>query len=351
MNFKVSVQDFQEAVKRTQLVNCRIEGSPALIQADSSGVTVTTAGFAGIASASVSAEVDVPGSVTVPAMSLGLLAARLSGTSCSVEMTGTAVVIKTDSQQLSLGVMDSTLSLPEKPDSSEQIDGLTLADAIKRASIVADRASDKRYCLDGVQLLPSGKGMEIAASDGHAAVQIRVDETGGLTEPVIVPLGSVPLLLTALSADCSISCIRGSVLSVHGGSIIVNVGLANGRFPNISQVMGDGAGEFSAFESVELMRAVESATAVARNKQIDDSETHISISEDGIEVSTSGALGEVCTKVPAGRSKPGRIKLNPWLLKSVIRASAGYPSVSIDAGSLHIKSDGTRAILLGMREK
>ncbi len=350
MKFKVSVKELQDAVKAVHLATNRSEDLPAQIHADSTGVTITGAGLAGMVAVTVPGEVDGDGAATVAAASLVSLAGRLTGMTCSVELAERAVVLQTESQKLSLGTVDIPMTSPETHANEKAIDGRSLADAIKRASLVADREGNARLSLSGVQIAPSGEGLNVTGTNGRVLVQVRVEGECGLDGPVIVPLESIPLLLFALSAECSIGCIRKAVLSVKGEGSLVNVGLADGRFPTVEGLFADDTQEFSAFDADELLNAVTTSATVSRGK-FSETETVVSVGADGLEVSSSGHFGVARTKVSSEPAQPKTVKVNPHFFRSVVVASAGNALIAIDGHRIYVSSERTRAVLVGINRQ
>lgn len=350
MKLKVSVKEFQDAVKAVHLATNRAEDLPAQIQAGSTGVTITGAGLAGIVAVTVPGEIDSGGAATVAAASLVSLAARLTGMTCSVELIDRAVVLQTESQKLSLSTVDSPMASPETHDNGKVIDGRSLADAIKRASLAADSEGNARFSLSGVHIAPSDEGLNVTGTNGKVLVQVRVDGECGLDGPVIVPLESIPLLLSALSAECSIGCIRKAVLAVKGEGSLVNVGLANGRFPSVEGLFGDATQEYSAFDADELMNAVTTSATVSRGK-FSETETFVSVGSDGLKVSSSGDFGVVHTKVSSEPAQPKTVEVNPHFFRSVVVASAGNALIAIDGHRIYVSSERTRAVLMGINRQ
>lgn len=277
MKFEIERGPFLQTIQAVIGVIERRQTMPILsnfhIEASETGLRVTGTDLELELVSHVQAEVEQPGTVTVPARKLFDICRGLpEGASIRAEVSDQRFLVRSGRSRFTL----STQPAAEFPtlgeiDAAERhtIPNAALRQALNR-TMFAMAQQDVRYYLNGLLLVLRRGRLRTVATDGHRLAMSDTDVDLELAEEqqVIVPRKGVLELNRLLNdEDGSVSLsLTSNHLQVDLGTILFTTKLIDGRFPEYEKVVPQGGDKLITGDR-EVMRQALSRAAILSNEK------------------------------------------------------------------------------------
>ncbi len=276
MKFRIEKDVFQEALNQVQHVVSTRTTLPILsnvkIQADELGLELSTTDLDVSLTTRIKADVETPGSTTVPARRLASIVRELatSDIEFEVDTDDVASVRSGPSFFKILGLpVDEFPELGQTGEANEfTIDQKLLLDALKKTSY-AISTDETRYVLNGVNCTFGEGLLTLVATDGRrlAMVEQDLEFPAGQETGVIIPTKAVAELLRLLSDSGELKVyLTGSQATFELNESVLSSKLIEGNYPNFRQVIPGEAKHRVVLERETFLNAVKRVGLLANEK-------------------------------------------------------------------------------------
>jgi DNA polymerase-3 subunit beta len=276
MKFSVTKEKILDGLQRVQNVVSTRTTLPilsnVLIQAEKSGVLLTTTDLDMAVRCRIEAIVTEPGATTLPARRLFTILKEVNAQDIEIEVdeANHAAIRCGSSFYKIMGLPEDEYPPFPQPDGQKslKIAQSDLRDMLKKTAYAVSN-DESRYVLNGVHLNLSGDKITVVATDGRrlALVEREMDLPKGLEAEVIIPTKAVSELQHLLGdkGDVTISLGENQVMCTMDETTLVSK-LVEGAYPNYRQVIPTEAKERIPLERETLLAALHRAAILASEK-------------------------------------------------------------------------------------
>ncbi len=248
MKFKIDKKDFLKVLQRIQGIVEKRNSMPILsnilIDVKKDRVFVTSTDLEIFIKDSSAAKVDKEGSITVNARKLYEIVKELPDETVDVSLgDADKVSVKGGRAKFKIPGLDAK-EFPTFPVSEEsnltKIETDNLKEMIDK-TLFATSTDETRYNINGVLFEKAEKKMKMVATDGHrlALIEGEGEEIGGHEKGVILPRKGIVEIRKLLEdkEDPLFLGLTAKNITVKKGSVIMNLRLIEGEFPDYNQVI------------------------------------------------------------------------------------------------------------------
>lgn len=341
-----------------------------LIQAEDGKVRLTTTNLDIGILCVVKADVEVPGSITLPVKKLKDIVGGLMGSEISIELfSGTKVKIASGSSDaLMTGIAAEEFpALPSVDENNlfeiEQNELLTMM----RSVAYAQSTDVNRYVLNGVFFNFTAEGLVLVATDGRrlATCERRIDSVPEGMKPFILPAKTVSELQKQLSSKGKVAIglserqvmfkvsVDEKAESGFCDEIKIVSKVVEGNYPQYSQVIPKDSGKHLEVEREIFLRSVEFAAKVTTDK---NNSVHLNIAQNALEVAANGGENEASNKIAVQyEGDEMKIAFNPQFLSDPLKALAQDIVVfefkdELSPGVIKTKDSGFLCVIMPQRK-
>ncbi len=328
MKFRISKDSFLGGLQQVQnVVGSRTTLpilSNVLLEADNGELRLTTTDLDLLASGRVEAEVDKPGSTTLPVRKLASIVRELPADDVFVTVTGeneTHIRCGNSNFKL-LGRNPDEFPPPSKFEDVKEfkVGQATLKDGLKKTSY-AISTDETRFVLNGIYALFKNNQITLVATDGRrlAMADYDLEIPESMETSVIIPTKCVALLQGLLkdTGEVSIRIAPKQIAFELNKNLVVSK-LIEGNYPNFRQVIPGPAKQRIALERETTIKALQRVSLLAQDKS---NSIKLTFSENNIEIMANAAdIGEAHETLPVKYSGPEMsIAFNPEYLMAPFR--------------------------------
>ena len=299
--------------------------SNVLLQAADGQLRLTTTDLDVGVSGVIDAQIDKPGSTTLPARRLANIVRELPAAEVQIEIDAKNVASIRCGQSFFkiLGLPEEEFPpLPKFADAKTfTIHQQALRDALKKTSY-AISTDETRYVLNGILFSFKENKLTMVATDGRrlALVDLEVEFPRSQEIEIIVPTKCVTELgrLLGDEGDVKMSVGENQIAFEIGGSLLVSK-LIEGNYPNYRQVIPGDAKERITLERETFLNAVHRVSLLSSEKS---NSVKLVFSKNNIEIAANTPdIGEAHESLPvAYKGREFSIAFNPEFLQAPLRA-------------------------------
>jgi DNA polymerase-3 subunit beta len=276
MKFSVTKEKILDGLQRVQNVVSTRTTLPilsnVLVQAEKSGVLLTTTDLDMAVRCRIEATVSEPGATTLPARRLFTILKEVNTTEIEIEVDDAnhAAIRCGSSFYKIMGLPEDEYPPFPQPDGQKsfQIEQRVLRDMLKKTAYAVSN-DESRYVLNGVHMNLNGEKMTVVATDGRrlALVEREMDLPKGLEAEIIIPTKAVSELQHLLGdkGDVTVSIAENQVKCTFDATTLVSK-LVEGAYPNYRQVIPTEAKERIPLERETFLSALHRASILASEK-------------------------------------------------------------------------------------
>jgi DNA polymerase-3 subunit beta len=324
-----------------------------LIRFADSRMTVEATDLDLYVSASIEAEIDEPGEITVPAKRLAAIVRELPSETVGIEIAGEKIVIKSGGAKASL----FGLPVDEFPRQSQNnqgpimdVHGSSLIPALRRVAY-ATSTDESRYILNGIRLEEADGKLIAIATDGKRLALADVCESESGMCGVILPNKAVSAVLKMIDATDVVSIRFGdSFVDFETGRVSLSTKLIEGAYPNWRQVIPRGEGNKITIDREALLSASRRVSLLVNEKS---NALGFTVTNGQVELSAqSPDVGESREAIECFGGVEEKTAVNPLFLNQCL---AALPSEKVEmafrgeGSPVEILSEGFRYVLMPMR--
>jgi DNA polymerase-3 subunit beta len=304
-------------------------------------------------SASIEAEIDEPGEITVPAKRLAAIVRELPSETVGIELAREKIVIKSGGAKASL----FGLPVDEFPRQSQNnqgpimdVHGSSLIPALRRVAY-ATSTDESRYILNGIRLEEADGKLIAIATDGKRLALADVCESESGMCGVILPNKAVSAILKMIDATDVVSIRFGdSFVDFETSRVSLSTKLIEGAYPNWRQVIPRGEGNKITIDREALLSASRRVSLLVNEKS---NALGFTVTNGQVELSAqSPDVGESRESVDCVGDVEEKTAVNPLFLTQCL---AALPSEKVEMAFLgegspvEILSEGFRYVLMPIR--
>lgn len=319
-----------------------------LIRFADSRMTVEATDLDLYVSASIEAEIDEPGEITVPAKRLAAIVRELPSETVGIEINGEKIVIKSGGAKASLfGLPVGEFPARESRTDGARLDvhGSSLIPALRRVAY-ATSTDESRYILNGIRLEEADGKLIAIATDGKRLALADVCESESGMVGVILPNKAVSAILKMIDATDVVSIRFGdSFVDFETGRVSLSTKLIEGAYPNWRQVMPSGEGDKITIDREALLSASRRVSLLVNEKS---NALGFAVTHGQVELSAqSPDVGESRESVECVGDVEEKTAVNPLFLNQCLAAlpsekvemafrGEGQPVTILDAGFQYV---------------
>ena len=299
--------------------------SNVLLHAADGQLRLTTTDLDVGVSGVIDAQIDKPGSTTLPARRLATIVRELPAAEVQIEIDAKNVASIRCGQSFFkiLGLPEEEFPpLPKFEDAKTfTIHQQALRDALKKTSY-AISTDETRYVLNGILFSFKENKLTMVATDGRrlALVDLEVEFPRSQEIEIIVPTKCVTELgrLLGDEGDVKMSVGENQIAFEIGGSLLVSK-LIEGNYPNYRQVIPGEAKERITLERETFLNAVHRVSLLSSEKS---NSVKLVFSKNNIEIAANTPdIGEAHESLAvAYKGREFSIAFNPEFLQAPLRA-------------------------------
>jgi len=271
-------------------------------------------------------EVELPGSVVLPADRFGAILAKGTSERLALDCNGSKLAVAGEASKYSLPVESPDLFPASGRFAEEQFCTLpagTFCEAVRRTVFATDEGAT-RYAVSGVLFEQGEDRLHVVATNGRCiAVQAVPVESAGSTEKRFgVVLAETLKIAARVLADCE-GDIRLAFADnsawIAAGAVEICGRLVEGRFPRWREHIPDGAGATKITLPVgRLLAAIEQAAITTSEQHMG---VHLAFGSSKLMLHNEGAeRGESRVEMPVDYDGPElAVTLNPFYLADFLR--------------------------------
>jgi len=323
-----------------------------LIRFGDSSLTVEATDLDLYVSATIEADIEEFGEITVPAKRLAAIVRELPSETVEIDIRGEKIGIRSGGAKASLfGLSAKEFPQFDRKEGAEiQIHGSALLSALRRVGY-ATSTDESRHILNGVRLEEQDGKLIAIATDGRrlAVAQVCKSVTG--MPGVILPNKAVSALLKMIDGTDVVSVRFGeSAVEFDAGRVMLSTKLIEGSFPNWRQVMPTGEGSQIKIDREALLSAARRVSLLVNEKS---NALGFTVTHGQVELSAqSPDVGESREAIECVGKVEEKTAVNPLFLTQCLSSLPGDKVEMAFRGEgypVEILSEGFQYILMPMR--
>jgi DNA polymerase-3 subunit beta len=329
MKFSVSKEKLLEGLQTVQNVVSTRTTLPilsnVLIQADASGLRLTTTDLDVGISGTVAAQIEKEGATTLPVRRLFGIVRELPASEVAIEVDSKNIASIRCGQSFFkiMGLPEEEFPpLPRFEGAREfTLKQKELKDGLRKTAY-AISTDETRYVLNGILFSFKDNKLTMVATDGRrlALVDIEVEFPRSQEVEIIVPAKCVAELqrIVAEDGELKLSVGENQIAFEVNGTLLISK-LIEGNYPNYRQVIPSEAKERIALEREQFFNAVHRVSLLASEKS---NSVKLVFSKNNIEIAANTPdVGEAREELPVSyKGREFSIAFNPEFLLAPLRA-------------------------------
>jgi DNA polymerase III subunit beta len=327
MKFQIHRDTFRDALAHVQNVVSNRTTLPilsnVLIEADAEGLIISTTDLDMTITKRIRAEVDVPGSTTMPARRLANIVRELPTPEIGFEATGdVATIISGKSRFKVMGLPAGEFPIiGEFGEATEfTLDQNILHDAIRKTTF-ASSTDESRYILNGLLCVIDEGVLTVVGTDGRrlAMVEQGIATLTGVTASVIIPTKAVVEIQRLLehTGEIKVSLSENQARFETGAGTLTSR-LIEGNYPNYRQVLPASADHRATISRETIIGAVKRVGLLVNEKT---NSIKFAFEDNRLAISANSPdVGEAEETIEIGYTGPRIVlALNPEFVMGALR--------------------------------